>query len=219
MIRTVIFDLDGTLIDSERIYFETYRKACNDFNGDIDLEFFKDLLGKPQAYDKEMLLARFGEQFPVDEVVRRHVKYSQEHFEKEGVPLKEGTLDVLRYLKEHQYQVVVASSSHRERIHHVLVETGMLPYVDAYVGGDEVKNGKPDPSIFLEAASRVDAQASECVVVEDSEAGMQAGYNAKMKVIGVPDLKYPEPAFVAMADAIVPEIGCVKEEVEKMSSL
>ena len=216
MITTIIFDLDGTLVDSERIYFETYRKACNDFGGDIDLDFFKDLLGKPQAYDKEMLLKRFGEQFPVDEVVRRHVSYSQEHFETFGVPLKAGALELLSYLKDKGYQMVVASSSHAKRIQHVLEETGMLAYIDNYIGGDEVVEGKPNPEIFLKAAALVGANHHECVVVEDSEAGIEAGYRAKMKVVSVPDLKYPEAKYEAMTNAVVDALIHLKEVVESL---
>lgn len=216
MITTVVFDLDGTLIDSERIYFETYRKACNDFGGDIDLAFFKDLLGKPQAYDKEMLLKRFGVDFPVDEVVKRHVKYSQEHFEQHGIPLKQGVIELLQYLKAKRLKMVVASSSYASRIQHVLNETGMDQYMDAYIGGDEVTKGKPDPEIFIQAAHRVGAKCEECIVVEDSEAGIEAGYCANMKVVSVPDLKYPQAKYEAMAMAVVEEIIQLKSIIESM---
>lgn len=207
MIDTIIFDLDGTLIDSERVYFETYKKACNDFGGDIDLTFFKTILGKPESYDKEMLLKRFGDDFPVDEVIQRHLQYSHQYFDEQGVPMKEGVLSLLKYLKANGYTLVVASSSIKKRIQHVLKETGMDAFIDAYVGGDEVENGKPNPDIFLTAAKRVDAHPSKCMVVEDSEAGIEAGYHAKMVVVGVPDLKYPDEQYERLANVMIEQIA------------
>ncbi len=124
-------------------------------------------------------------------------------FENKGVPLKKGLFDLLKYLKEHDYKTIVATSSQRYRVDYIFKLAGLNLYFDDSICGDEVIRGKPDPEIFLKACQKLDVKPSETIVLEDSEAGINAAFNAAIKVICIPDLKYPEPEFAKMTYKIM----------------
>lgn len=191
MINTIIFDMDGLMIDTEIVYFKMYKQAVNEFGGDIDLDFHKELIGKPEWYDRAKLIEKFGEDFPVDEVIRRHHAYSDTYFEKYGVKVKEGIMDLLEYLKMNNMKMIIATSSKRRRANQVLRDTGFDQYIKESICGDEVENGKPNPEVFLKAAKKMNSDVEHCLVLEDSEAGIEAAHHAGIKVICIPDLKQP----------------------------
>lgn len=217
MIETIIFDMDGLMIDTEIVYFKMYKKAVNDFGGDIDLDFFRQVIGKPEWYDRKMLVDKFGESFPVDEVIRRMHVYSDEHFKDNGVDIKEGIVELLSYLKGKGIKMIIASSSKRRRVNQVLKDTGFDAYIQEAVCGDEVTKGKPDPEAFLKAAERMGSVPSACLVLEDSEAGIEAAHRAGIKVICVPDLKQPDEKHVGWAYRLVKSATEIVPIIEELN--
>lgn len=120
-----------------------------------------------------------------------------------GIPLKRGALELLQYLKEKGYKIALATSSVKERALTLLSKNGVDSYFDDYVFGPEVKHGKPYPDVFCKAAAKVGSDPLNCLVLEDSEAGIKAACSAGMSVICIPDLKVPSDPFFKMADAIL----------------
>lgn len=215
MIKAVIFDMDGLMIDSEVVTYRCYQEVMAKMNETISLEFYKTLLGKSPAHGKKRFEEDYGTEFPFDQVIKDvHIRMN-EIFETEGVPLKKGLIELLSYLKDNNYKTIVATSSHRERVDRILKQANITQYFDDVICGNEVKNGKPAPDIFLAACSKLGVQNDEAVVLEDSEAGIQAAYSGDIKVICVPDMKYPEEEFVNMTTKIVDSLLDVIEFVKE----
>ena len=146
------------------------------------------------------------------ETVLKYVhQYMNDLFEREGVPVKEGLRELLKYLKERGYKTVVATSSTRDRVDKILKQTGLADYYDDSICGDEVERGKPNPDIFLKACQKVQVSPSEALVLEDSEMGIQAASSAGIPVICVPDMKYPAPQYASLASHIVESLTDVRE--------
>lgn len=203
MIKAVIFDMDGLMIDSERVTFEGYVAEMGKRGHVYTEEFYKTLLGTTVASIYEKTKQKFGQDLDMDTVVANVHKYMADLFETEGVPVKKGLVELLQYLKEHGYRIVVATSSSRSRVDTILKQANLDAYFDGSVCGDEVEHGKPNPETFLKACGKAGVDPSEVLVLEDSEAGIQAAHAGNMRVICVPDMKYPEPQYAALAWKIV----------------
>ena len=106
---------------------------------------------------------------------------------------------MLEYLKENKYKIAVATSTKRERAEKLLTMVKIKDFFEEIICGDEVKNSKPDPEIFLKAAKKLGSQPSHCIVLEDSAAGIEAAYNAGMKGINIPDMKIPDDEIIKKA--------------------
>lgn len=203
MIKAVIFDMDGLMIDSERVTYEGYVLECGKLGLVMEKEFYKKVLGHTIPEIFQMFRDKFGESFPMEEVLKKVHLYMDDLFVKEGIPVKEGLRELLKYLKDHGYKTVVATSSDRSRVDRILKMAGLEEYFDDSICGDEVKNGKPNPEVFLKACEKAGVEPEEALVLEDSEAGISAAYAARIPVICVPDMKYPEEEFAGKASKIV----------------
>lgn len=209
-IKAVIFDMDGLMIDSERVTYEGYVEEYRKRGFAYSEEFYKEMLGKPISVIYELNYAEFGRDIDFDTIIRNVQKRMADQFETEGVPLKKGLVELLRYLKAKGYKTVVATSSVRSRVDHILGLAQIAEYFDASICGDEVSRGKPDPETFLKACKKVGVKPSEALVLEDSEAGLQAAHAGNIPVICVPDMKYPEPQYEKLAWKVVDSLLDVK---------
>lgn len=203
MIKAVIFDMDGLMINSERVTFEGYVKVMAEKGYTITEEFYKKLLGKTLKTAYELFFQEYGNEFPMDEVLEQVHKYVADVFEDDGVPLKKGLLELLQYLKSNNYLTIVATSSTRVRVDHILELANITQYFNDSICGDEVTHGKPNPEVFLRACQKLGVEPSEAIVLEDSEAGIQAASSANIPVICIPDMKYPEPEYEKMTTQIL----------------
>lgn len=192
MIKAIIFDMDGLMIDSERVTFECLVKVLKDLNLTMTKEFYITLLGKTVNDCHALFQKEYGEGIDDQAILNKGHTMMAERFDNEGVPLKKGLIDLLKYLKGHNYKTIVATSSQRSRVDKILKQSHMTQYFDDSICGDEVKNGKPDPEVFLSACKKLHIHPDEAIVLEDSEAGIEAAHNADMKVICIPDMKYPD---------------------------
>ena len=192
MIKAIIFDMDGLMIDSERVTFECYQERLKDMNLTMDEEFYKTLLGKPI---KGIYQRFYGNDFPIENVIQDVHQLMAERFETEGVPVKKGLVELLHYLKDNNYKTIVATSSNRDRVDKILAQAKITEFFDDSICGDEVTKGKPNPEVFLKSCQKLGVNVDEAIVLEDSEAGIQASYDANIKVICIPDMKYPEKQY------------------------
>ncbi len=195
MIKAVIFDMDGLMIDSERVTFECYQKRLKDMNLTMDEEFYKTLLGKPIKGIYQRFYDVYGNDFPIETVIQDVHQLMAERFETEGVPVKKGLVELLHYLKDNNYKTIVATSSNRDRVDKILAQAKITEFFDDSICGDEVTKGKPNPEVFLKSCQKLGVNTDEAIVLEDSEAGIQASYDAHIKVICIPDMKYPEKQY------------------------
>ena len=195
MIKAIIFDMDGLMIDSERVTFECYQERLKDMNLTMDEEFYKTLLGKPIKGIYQRFYDVYGNDFPIQNVIQDVHQLMAERFETEGVPVKKGLVELLHYLKDKNDKTIVATSSNRDRVDKILAQAKITEFFDDSICGDEVTKGKPNPEVFLKSCQKLGVNVDEAIVLEDSEAGIQASYDANIKVICIPDMKYPEKQY------------------------
>lgn len=195
MIKAIIFDMDGLMIDSERVTFECYQERLKDMNLTMDEKFYKTLLGKPIKGIYQRFYDVYGNDFPIQNVIQDVHQLMAERFETEGVPVKKGLVELLHYLKDNNYKTIVATSSNRDRVDKILAQAKITEFFDDSICGDEVTKGKPNPEVFLKSCQKLGVNVDEAIVLEDSEAGIQASYDANIKVICIPDMKYPEKQY------------------------
>lgn len=195
MIKAIIFDMDGLMIDSERVTFECYQERLKDMNLTMDEKFYKTLLGKPIKGIYQRFYDVYGNDFPIENMIQDVHQLMAERFETEGVPVKKGLVELLHYLKDNNYKTIVATSSNRDRVDKILAQAKITEFFDDSICGDEVTKGKPNPEVFLKSCQKLGVNVDEAIVLEDSEAGIQASYDANIKVICIPDMKYPEKQY------------------------
>jgi len=203
MKKAVIFDMDGLMIDSERVTYNEYvKKLAQLGHHDFTEELYRNCLGKNKQGICQVFIDHYGQDFPMDEVWDDVHVWIDESL-RQYVPKKKGLVELLEYLKANNYKTIVATSSGRARVDEILKNGNLTEYFDDSICGDEVTHGKPHPEIFLTACQKLDVKPEEALVLEDSEAGILAAYDGRIDVICVPDMKYPEPQFVEKVTKIV----------------
>lgn len=214
MINTVIFDLDGLLVNTEYTWYQVWNELLGMYEKSFTLnDYVYNHSGKTVVDNVEALIKNYQLPISVEEGVSLAIKIEQKYIEA-GVELKTGAKELLSYLKKQQYHIVLGTSSKKERAMKILQSTDTLHYFDDVVVGYDVKRGKPFPDTFLEAAERVHALPETCLVLEDSEMGIQAAYAAKMNVICIPDLKEPTEGHAQKTSAVLPTLTHVISYLE-----
>ncbi len=192
-IKAFLFDLDGTLIDTEKYYRACWTKAIKSFgynisDGDVLTlrslgrpfapEHIKKLVGDPNADYKAIRAARS--------------RLMNKMIEENGIALKKGAKELLEYLKSKQITIAVATASDLERTERYLKQVGIHDYFDRLISCTMVEYGKPAPDVYLYACKALGLDANECVAVEDSPNGVKSAFDAGLRVIMVPDQTEPD---------------------------
>lgn len=190
MIKAVIFDMDGTMIDTERIKENGWKYAGKCLEIEIDDEILNQIRGTNKKYIREIFSKKFNT-INFEELYQLREKFIEENIETNGIKMKKGLMVILNFLKDNNYKIAVASSSHEKTIKKYLEKMNILEYFDVIVGGDMVENGKPDPEIYLKSIDLLKIPKEQCIGVEDSINGILSVYNAGIKPVMIPDLEQP----------------------------
>jgi len=188
----VIFDLDGTLIDSEPLFKAVAKRAASEMNQHFSDELYLDLVGLPNSDVESGICAAFGPDFAINEFRHRFEALWVETVAERGIDLKPGALVLLDRLAALGIRYAVATSTSYERARLALNIAGIGTRIDHMIGGDQVDNGKPAPDIYLAAAKSIAVSPLRCIAIEDSSVGIQSAAAANMYTIMVPDLKPPD---------------------------
>ena len=187
MYDAVIFDLDGTLIDSESVDIAAGMQAFGGNGYDVGPDLFHRLVGIDNATGAALLREWFGADLPLDRITREWRAAARLRFETIGVPLRPGAADLLDLLAGRGFALAVATSSRREAAEWKLARAGLRHHFATVVSVECITRPKPAPDPFLEAARRLGAAPARCVAFEDSETGAASAQAAGMTVVQVPD--------------------------------
>lgn len=212
MVKTVIFDLDGLLVNSELMTYEFYKKTVAEQGADFTLKEYTDVYcGRTAVRNLTELIDTYHLPFDVEEGLVLTHRAEKEYLQTKGVPLKKGARELLDYLKSNNYGIYLASSSGKERADTILKINEIDGYFDGGVFGDEIEHSKPAPDVFLKVREKSGTSAEECLVLEDSDAGIHAAYAAGIRVICIPALKTPSKESKEMAFRVLTSLCDVKE--------
>ena len=196
--RAVIFDMDGLLLDSEPLYRVTWQTAAADLGFPIDDVLYERFVGRGNVEAEQILREHFGDVFPLDEFHKRWSRDFDEHVT--SIARKPGAMELLDLLEQRGIPKALATSSPRVLALRCLGD--LASRFTALAFGDEVSHSKPAPDLFLLASERLGIATAECLVLEDSEAGVRAARAAGMDVIMVPDLVPPSEEVASMATRV-----------------
>jgi HAD superfamily hydrolase (TIGR01509 family) len=206
VIEAVVFDLDGVLLDSEHVWDEVREELARERGGRWHERAQADMMGMSSPEWSRYMHDVLGLSEPPheinDEVVRRmEARY------REQLPLVDGAVDAVRRLSG-SFHLALASSSNRPLIDAVLEAAGLVDEFELTVSSEEVARGKPAPDVFLETARRLGVEPARCTAIEDSGNGLRAARAAGMRVIAIPNRRYPPPAdALALADVVLDSLA------------
>jgi beta-phosphoglucomutase len=185
MIRTVIFDMDGVIIDTEPIHHHAFFTQFAELGISVSDELYASFLGSSTRNVFQQLKQEFSLPQEVDALLRRKRELFNEAFDTDaGLDLLPGVRTLIEDLQQHGVQMVLASSASKATITRVFNRFGLAPYFSHTVSGEDFVQSKPDPAIFLHAAELANTPVTECIVIEDSANGVAAAKAAGIYCIG-----------------------------------
>ena len=214
-IKAVLFDMDGLMVDTESLSTEAFINSAKAQGYNMTKEETLKVLGFTKANIYQFWIDYFqGTNVDGKKLVDDHYEYIENVVYTVGPEKMPYVEELLKYLKENNYKIAVASSSDAADIKNNLEKTKLEKYIDEIASGAEVENGKPAPDVFLLAAKRLGVDAKDCLILEDSKAGIKAGKASGAMVFMVPDMYTVDKECEDTADRILTNLGEVIEILE-----
>ena len=213
--------MDGLLLDSERIALSMFVDSCKEHNFEPNMEVYYRCIGTNASKTREILLEGHGNNFPYEAIAELWAKKYHEEALTKPVPMKEGVLSLLQYLKQEGVKKAVVTSTRKRNALIKLSNAKILHFFDIVLSGDQVLNGKPNPEVYLTASQKLNEPPTKCLALEDSDNGVLAAYNAGLTVMQVPDLKEPSVEIKALGHIIMKslvEVECILRRFNSESS-
>lgn len=186
MIRAVLFDFDGVVVDSEPVHFRTFMHYLKPLGISVsEKRWYREFAGTGSKNIFTVLLGDVGitDEKTIDEYVEKRKKFYGSLIEKGEVKVKGGIKEFLEILKKRNVKTAVVSGGHRENIRTALSVLGLEKYFDAVIGSRDYKKRKPNPDAFLAGAEKLGVKPEECIAIEDSFSGFNSAARAGMKIV------------------------------------
>jgi len=208
MIKTVIFDLDGVIVSTDDCHYEAWKKMALEEGIYFDKTINNRLRGVSRMESLEIVLERAIKEYSDEEklqLAERKNGYYKEFITKlTSADILPGAMENLEELKKNGIKIAIGSSSKNTPI--ILKQIGLLDYFDAVSDGNNITNSKPDPEVFLKAADMIGIPYTECMIVEDADAGVVAGKRAGMKTLSVHGAKGADVELQDLTESIMSKI-------------
>lgn len=207
--QAVIFDMDGTLLDTESVFKTIVFEVCTELGFEMTDAVHMSMVGGSHERTSQLLIEAYGVTFPYalfDErcrVIMRERSLA-------GVPVKPGAREFVGELRERGIPTAVATSSRNPHAEHHLGAAGLLDLFETVVTRDDVVNPKPHPEPYLTAARRLGVDPLQCLALEDSHSGVRAAHAAGMQTVMVPDLVRPDDTIRALGISVVESLNHVR---------
>ncbi|MBY8038374.1 HAD family hydrolase [Vibrio fluvialis] len=212
--QAAIFDMDGLLLDTERVCLEIFEQACHAVGVPFLRDLYLSVIGRNAAGIEASLRAGYGPDLDYPVLHNEWRTRYNTVVKHQPIPVKQGVIELLQWLKAHQIPTAVATSSQREVASVKLRLAGIDHYFDSFATGCEVSQGKPHPEIFLLAANRLNVEPEHCLAFEDSNNGVKSAMAAKMITYQIPDLVTPSDDVLALGHSIRPSLSHVLDELK-----
>lgn len=198
LLKAVIFDMDGVIIDSEPLHIEVVLDVLKGLDINLSYDDITRYIGISNSYMWNELAGKYSIRKTVDELIDIQHAMNIDVLDTHEDITMPGVIELLDEIKSNELKTAIASSSTIDYIDAVVDKLGIARHFDAIVSGEQVARGKPQPDIFIRAAESLGVSPAECVVIEDSDNGIRAARGAGMKVIG---LKNPNSGNQSLAGA------------------
>ncbi len=205
--------MDGLLLDTERVCMRIFKEACEAQNLPFFEEVYLTIIGRNAAGVEAIFRKTYG-----DDLDRLHNEWRTRYnavVKHQAIPVKDGVVELLEWLKEQGLPIAVATSTAKEVAQKKLELAGLSKYFDNLTTGCEVSHGKPDPEIYLLAASRLNVDPTKCIAFEDSNNGVRSAVAANMVTFQIPDLVEPCEEVRAFGHTIVPSLHHALAELKQ----
>lgn len=214
--RAVVLDMDGLMLDTERIAVECWLESASVSGWEIPRETLLAMIGLDHRASRQKLLDAGGRRFPLEEVSKRgRVRYL-ERLRGEGVGLKPGIVELLDWLDAREVPKAVATSTMYELAQEKLELAGLRGRFGTIVCGDQVPKTKPAPDVYLAAARQLGFDPRACIALEDSDVGLRAAHEAGLACIVVPDMQLPREEYAGLAHAVVQSLEEARPVIESL---
>ena len=209
MKKAVIFDMDGVIVDTEPIYKEVNDDVYAKYGLEISEKELERYIGVNLIETWKDIMERYelNDDYKLNDIIEDHIYNYYKGLEaSEELELMPGIKEWFEYLKEHDYKMIIASSSYEPIVEFIYQRFGLGKYMEGYVDGMQVENGKPAPDIFLKALEKLGVDAEDCLVIEDSEHGVNAAKAADIEVVAF-DRREEAEQDLSNADLIINEFN------------
>ncbi len=191
LIKGVISDMDGVILDTEKLYVRFWCEAANFYGYPMQKHHALSIRSMARKYAIERLKGYFGENFDYYAVHDKRIELMDKYINENGIEAKPGAEELLSFLKQNGYKVALATATAPDRTRNYLERLGLYKYFDEVVCASMVKTGKPAPDIYIFAAQKLGLAPCECIALEDSANGIKSASSAGCKTVMVPDLDLP----------------------------
>lgn len=216
-IRGVLFDMDGVVVDTEKLYARFWREAAIALGYPMTHEQALGMRSLNRQEGQKQLERYFGPGVSHPQVRMKRIELMERYIQEHGVDPKPGVMELLTYLKARGIKTAITTSSPLERVQRYLSRLGFLDGFDKLCTVYEVERGKPEPDIYLYGAASLGLKPEECLALEDSPAGLQSAFRAGCMPVLVPDQDPPNektlPLAYAVADSLTDVIGLIEKHL------
>ncbi len=213
-IKGVIFDMDGLMLDTEKLLTRFWREAAAFYGFEMTPEHVLGIRSLAAKYAEPHLKGIFGEEFDYFAVRAKRIELMNAYIEENGIEKKKGLDILLQSLSQRGLKLAVATATDRKRAAMYLEKVGVIVFFDKIVTGDMIQNGKPKPDIYITAAKELGLPCEECLALEDSPNGIRSAFDAGCKPVMIPDLSHPDEQTRSLLFGCYPSLDVLEQDLD-----